>query len=233
MSNKSSLHTFKPKVLIAVPSGGSQKTVFTTYLMNLLLRERSRGLDVDLTQNIVPYIDWNRIALAEYAYKNKYSHMLFLDNDMVFPLDILERLLAHDVDVVTTNYVTKGIPARFMALGEDGEQVVTGGDSTGLEEVMLAPTGTMLIRVDVFRKIEKPWFGTNREKGIGEDYWFCVRCRERGIKVYVDHDLTKEVGHVGDYTYTWKDVYRTDSYRMPNDLVVHSDLPKIKGGGDE
>ena len=36
---------------------------------------------------------------------------------------------------------------------------------------------------------------------VGEDVYFCKLARERGFDVFVDHDLSKDCGHVGMLEY--------------------------------
>lgn len=38
---------------------------------------------------------------------------------------------------------------------------------------------------------------------VGEDYYFCMKCRKVGIPVYVDTSL--KMGHIGKYIYTYSD----------------------------
>jgi hypothetical protein len=63
----------------------------------------------------------------------------------------------------------------------------------------------MLIKTSVFERIEKPWFPItwNEENGdyTGEDWNFCAICQENGIDIYIDHDLSKQIGHIGSLTY--------------------------------
>jgi len=35
-----------------------------------------------------------------------------------------------------------------------------------------------------------------------EDFYFCKKLRANGVSVYVDHDVSQEVAHVGDFEYT-------------------------------
>jgi hypothetical protein len=41
---------------------------------------------------------------------------------------------------------------------------------------------------------------------VGEDFYFFRSLRAAGFKIYVDHDLSAEVGHVGQRIYTAKNV---------------------------
>jgi hypothetical protein len=46
--------------------------------------------------------------------------------------------------------------------------------------------GVTLINMNVFRQIPKPWFNST---GAGEDWFFCVRCRNFQIPRYVDTSI--------------------------------------------
>jgi len=133
------------------------------------------------------------------------THILFLDSDMIFPEDAFHRLSAHDLDIVGCNYVQRKVPCIPNAVTPDGKAMFTHRDSTGLEEMLSAGFGVMLIKADVFRKIESPWFDTyynDKGKMVGEDVYFFFKAREAGFVPYIDHDLSKEVGHIGTFEYT-------------------------------
>ena len=210
-----------------------------------------RGYACDMVSNISPYICRNREGLAKVAVDEGYDYLMFFDNDMVFPESIIEEFMGHmergGVGVVTTNYVTKEIPARYMCVGDGGE-VKTGLESTGLEAVMYAPTGTMLIDVELLKRVRRPWFfvapkrseggelaeflaaeyGWRHEHG-GEDYWFCNQVRQMGEKVWCDHDMSKRVSHVGDYTYTFVDGMRKDNYTANAYALAGGGVEKREG----
>jgi len=52
-------------------------------------------------------------------------------------------------------------------------------------------TGGMLIRSEVFRELEYPWFEHGR---ASEDLIFCDRAREAGFPIYCD--LGSRIGHL-------------------------------------
>lgn len=90
------------------------------------------------------------------------SHVLFLDNDLIFPPDILDRLLAHEQSIVGATYPRRSSPHDLCYAPLKNwkgtivkSKVVGGGD---LEEVAGLPTGAMLIDLHVFTQIPQPWF---------------------------------------------------------------------------
>ena len=124
------------------------------------------------------------------------THILWLDSDMRFPANALERLLAHDVDIVGANYPRRGPPGGSSALALDGSVLVP--KATGLEAVKIVGLGLCLMRTSILPKLSRPWFLTVFENGrfLGEDYFFFRAVREANISVYIDHALSMEVEHV-------------------------------------
>ena len=126
------------------------------------------------------------------------THILWLDADMTFPKDAALRLLSHDVDVVAANYVTRVPPnrptARFEGLPVSSEQ------SMGLGMADHVGMGVFLMRTSVIEGTRAPhfWYSTPTET---EDVYFCRQLREHGHDIWIDHDLSKEVGHIGQFTY--------------------------------
>jgi hypothetical protein len=109
------------------------------------------------------YIDDNRNkavltvmhANAGLMRKDQISHILFLDNDLIFPLDIIDRLLAHDKSIVGGAYPVR-VPPHVLCYSP--LKTRAGLEEPGLLEVAGLPTGTMLIDMHVFTQIPRPWF---------------------------------------------------------------------------
>ncbi|MDE2030235.1 MAG: glycosyl transferase family 2, partial [Alphaproteobacteria bacterium] len=146
-----------------------------------------------------------RNQCAGAAQITKATHLLFLDTDMVFPADMLARLLAHDKDIVGATYSQRMPPFHPLTVtGNGSHEHVT----SGLQRVRLLPTGCMLIKTRVFDALEKPYFNMAAENGQlrGEDYYFCEKARAAGIEVWCDGDLSREIGHIGQKIYRIGDI---------------------------
>jgi hypothetical protein len=156
-----------------------------------------------------------RADLCLDAMREGCSHILFIDSDMTFPQDMVQRLLKHDVDIVATNCARRRMPTGPTAQNYDEngvrQAVYTMPDSTGLEEIGSVGTGVMLIKKEVFQNMSEPWFDMPWQVGkrgyMGEDVFFCKKAQELGFKVYIDHDVSKEIGHIGTFEFkhdhTW------------------------------
>ncbi len=144
----------------------------------------------------------NRNKLVRRALANKdTSHVLFVDDDQMFPADAIHRLMAHDLDIVGANIVRKEANPRTNSRKLNSTECAwTLPDSTGIEEVDYNGTGLMLVKREVFEKMgDDKWFFYDIDKKIGEDVYFCWKAKELGYKVYIDHDLSKSVKHVGHF----------------------------------
>jgi len=150
------------------------------------------------------YVHVGREAFLEGALERQASHILWLDTDMSFPPETAIRLAAHDRPVVACNCVMKHPQQIFTAL-RDGQRVPTREDSTGLETVDAIGLAVMLMRTEVLADLPRPWFQHAWDpatgENIGEDIWFCRTLRDAGYAIEIDHDLSKEIGHVGYHTY--------------------------------
>ena len=64
----------------------------------------------------------------------------------------------------------------------------------------------MLIKLEILKKIPKPWFlvtyDIEEDEFTGEDWFFCGVLEKAGIEIFIDHDLSKHVGHMGTLEYT-------------------------------
>jgi hypothetical protein len=141
---------------------------------------------------------------------------MFIDADMRFPKDALVRLLKHNKDIVGVNATTRSEPVKPTAKNinyeEDGSVSwlpVYSNVKKGIEKVDAIGCGVILIKNSAFKKIEKPYFYFEQlpnGKLLGEDIYFCIKAKDAGIDTYVDHDLSMEIGHIGNYTYGWHNI---------------------------
>jgi hypothetical protein len=159
-----------------------------------------------LFQNQGTLIVNQRQELAQASLDVGATHILFIDADMRFPKDAIFRLLQRDEAIVAVNYSTRKLPLQPVAFRDDTttERVYTEQDDTGLESVAAIGMGLMLIKAEVFQKMPKPWFFVPYQNGIytGEDIFFCRTAREFGFEVLLDHDLSKEVRHIGAFEFS-------------------------------
>lgn len=96
-----------------------------------------------------------RNDLAKRAIDMAADFVLFIDSDLIFPADAAVRLMNHNVDIVGATY-NKRVPP-FETLGKlkgRWEDYKTGG----LCEAEYLPGGFMMVKTEVFKKLEWPWY---------------------------------------------------------------------------
>lgn len=209
-----------PSVFIAIPSGSEWKADFGMSLAGLMgaLGKPLKGGDhierIQLWNTKGSILSRSREMLVDRAIDHECSHILFLDSDMVFPNWTLHRLLEHNKAVVAANCAVKTIPSNPTARKEStcnfaGDGIYS-SDGIGIEKVWRVGTGVMLIKTLVFDTIAKPrfpitWNETNQDY-TGEDWGFCEKLQTAGIPIWVDHTLSRHIGHTGSYEYGHKDI---------------------------
>jgi hypothetical protein len=144
----------------------------------------------------------NREMLIDWAITKNFTHVLFIDDDMEFEKDILHDLARRKLDFVVCDYPRKKIPQSMIAIGMDGKEMKM---SEGIEEARQVGFGMALIDMKVIKSVNKPRFPLPFNSQTGEygseDYWFCKKAIDNGYKIFVDHDASKKVGHIGSYTF--------------------------------
>lgn len=126
------------------------------------------------------------------------THLFFVDDDVLIDNSALQKLYAHDLDVVGGWYCKKTPIPESATLIRDGESKQgVPLTQTGLVEVDWSLTcGLTLYKMDVFKKIPYPWFITSIQGT--EDTYFSARARECGIKSFLDTSI--QAGHVDKKT---------------------------------
>lgn len=181
-----------------------------------------------------------RQKLVMMAIKQGADYILFLDSDMRFPSYLLERMLAHDKDIVACNYATRRLPVKTVAFSDFAElKCIYSLDKNGLEEVDAIGMGAMLIKTEIFKKLPLPWFSISYLPSgnmyIGEDIYFCKLAQANGMKVYVDHDLSKDVRHIGvmEFTHDHAEIDRPDPMTETAALMERLQDEKDQSGKED
>jgi len=199
-------------IAVCTPARDMVHSNYTFCLVNMVAYHTLNTPDaIALKINQGTLIQNQRADLCLEAMREDCTHVLFIDSDMTFPQDMVSRLLAHNEDIVATNCARRRMPTGPTARSLDGELIYSMPESTGLEEVESIGMGVMLISRKVFEKLSEPWFETpwrtDKRGYIGEDVFFCRKARAAGFKIYIDHDVSKEIGHIGTFEFrhehTW------------------------------
>ena len=188
------------KYLIAIPTMDTMPVPFVAALLNLRRVGASR---CSFVSNSLVYDARNMLA-AE-AIDTGADRVLWVDSDMTFDVDLMQRLAAdmdEGRDFVCGIYFKRRypmVPIISVERERDGKavtEIYTDYPKDQIFEVSAAGFGACMMTTkllkDVWDNYGNPFYPAN---GLGEDYSFCDRVKALGYKIYCDSRI--KVGHVG------------------------------------
>lgn len=202
MGNKKNKMQDLPKVHIGIGCQGTVMAKTLASVMGVLIQSKATVTGYSMRQggDIVSA----RTFCVQDAREKGATHILFIDSDMQFPPDTLDRLLAHDKDIVTVEYNRRQLPLQSVTWPLDQRS------ETELYPASRIGAGCLLIKLSVFDVIDEknkdkkvPYFNFGRDSEgmvvMGEDTWFANVAMDAGFGVFIDPTI--KVGHVGEYVY--------------------------------
>ena len=185
----------EPKVLIGIPTSDNARFHDFYDCLDKLIKPGGTeiyrpGYGVAKNRNVII-----RKALAE-----GFSHILFLDDDMVFDCELLARLLAHQKHVVSGYCLIRYpffIPVLFDGINLNNDLIphkLT--NEKGLIKIWASGLACTLINTEVFDKFVNDTFlsiGFLKSDELSEDISFYIQLEAAGYEAYCDLDC--HVGH--------------------------------------
>lgn len=190
------------KTFIAIPS---METVPMAFCMSLAKLRRAGNTIIGNIQGSLVYSARN--DLARKAIELEADQVLWLDSDMTFHPDLLERMTQisekNNIDFLTAVCYRRKwpySPCLFDRLDYDGKKVsFTQIMSTPEDRIKVGGCGmaVCLMKTDVIMSVSAKFQGRMFDPilGMGEDVSFCWRARECGYEIWADPSF--EIGHVG------------------------------------
>lgn len=176
---------------------------FAKNLVQIVGHAKTNGIEVLINNPKGPAVDSIRNISIVDAIQHRCTHILQLDDDHLYPVDLITRLLLHKKNVVL-GVTNKSVPpfTQTQYKKSDVEIVNTKDnicefkDEEGLEEVGASGMVGSLINLKIFNEIEYPYYcreykkkGHNNYMEVGEDIYFCRKLKELGINIYCDKTL--------------------------------------------
>lgn len=206
--NNSSLWVAKPiKLAILVPTRDMVHTHFAYSLTQLVKTTSEVGIDTYLYFDSSTILLNQREKLIDEAIKMEADYVLWLDSDMMFPSNVVLKLLAHNKDVVACNYMKRSLPMKTVAYTDlnNWDSWVPMQPQEELIKVKGIGMGCILMKTEVFKKIEKPFFEFRYKEDtkdwFGEDFILQDKIQKVGYEIFVDTMLSMEIKHVGAYAF--------------------------------
>lgn len=204
-----------PSILIAVPCLDSIKTPTVS---SLLVATRQLRATAKLHIHQSAYIHDARNKSAQLALDEGADYLMFIDSDMQFPPDGIQRLLDRKKDIIGGLYYRRQAP-HLPTINEKNGKLLQIPHEFPTEhpfKIFSVATGFLLVKTDVLRKIGAPWFGFGKFHGkeMGEDVFFCWKANQKGYEVWCDPTIP--LGHVGEYIFDEKDYLAYKETRPDN-----------------
>lgn len=187
-------------ILIGIPTRGSWSPTFGLSLVGAVAQ-------LPTNQYIIMAIDGESCPQARNRLCNilmssdMYTHLLQFDDDMIFPLATISRLMAHDVDIIGANYPTRqGDPVPTASVnGKRFWGSAKLAQAVDKQPVDVIGGGILLIKREVLINFPKPYFQYKYVEETDhiqtEDVYFCQKARRIGYTVWCDLKLSEEIAH--------------------------------------
>nr|MBI4156523.1 glycosyltransferase family 2 protein [Candidatus Woesearchaeota archaeon] len=159
-------------------------------------------------------IVFSRNILKDEAIKN-YDYFLSLEQDVIPPKNIIERMLNHEKKVITGIYFARNIvkgkkvlmPLVYKEINSnkklpDMRSLNELEIGNGLIQVVSCGLGCVLIHKDVLKKIT---FRYEKDKDAFDDRFFCIDLYNKNIPIYCDTSIIcKHL--ILNRPYQWRDI---------------------------
>lgn len=145
----------KIKVSIGIPTNGIIDYRMASSLAALKVPDQTRIIWIPRVM-----IDTARNLIVEKTLEEpSYTHILFIDDDQVFPPETLNKLLSHNKNIVGAQIFKRREmyePCVYTLRDSKYYPILV----NRFIEVDAIGTGILLIKTEVFKKVKFPWFET-------------------------------------------------------------------------
>lgn len=188
----------------------------TRFMLNLMGLKRTADTKISIT--VASLIYDSRNSMAQKAMEGGFDRLMFLDSDMQFSPDLLERLSADmdsGLDYVSALCFMRMIPTKpcvykNVTYGKNDFGIYHTCDSmldypkNQLFEVEASGFGAVMMNTRLIEQVAKNYgMPFSPMMGFGEDISFCWKAKQLGAKLYCDSRI--KVGHLGTYCYGEED----------------------------
>lgn len=184
------------KILIAVPALDYIPTEFVKCLTALVQRLDRDGVNVDVKFITGTLVYAARDKLAIHAIQNDYTHVLWLDADMIFDDELLYDLQFSRKDFVT-GIARSRRPPYVSCLFSDLQRIQRIEEYPS-DTFRIAGCGfaCVLIRTEILAAVRQQ-FNTCflPTADLGEDLAFCERAASLGFPIWAEPAV--KIGHIG------------------------------------
>lgn len=237
------------KVFLSTPCYGGlclEQYMISIIKLQMRMLQENIQLYIDTTENESLVHRARNVAVGRFMQKTDAEYFMFIDADVDFDAESVIRLIKSEHDVSVACYPKKCVmwdqAADAIKNGDDRNMAMLSSSlvlnfgarnrsvENGFIEILDGPTGFMLIKRDVFKKLEEKYpelwckndhqnrdfddyhacfdcmIDPESKRYLSEDYAFCRRWQGCGGKIYADINTT--LGHVGNLPFSGCMTYR-------------------------
>lgn len=219
------------KILIAIPTARyiEPETFKSIYNLNTPI-----GYNVEFQYFYGYRVDQVRNLIADWTKKNSFSHVFFVDHDITFPPDTLERLISYDKPVISGVYRQRNEEQHLEIYNQNYAKTspeelyklrnyVDGHND--LIRIGACGFGCVLVKTEVFDIVGYPQFeyhvALDHNNTLSEDVDFCRKVNNKNLSVWCDRSVV--CGHIGAKTFEVvkppQDVLEKNHFRDIHDLM--------------
>jgi hypothetical protein len=191
-------------LMIGLPFAG--RPVRPEWALTLAMMDRPLAFNYAYAPVHGKDIDEARNAIVELAMKHEIKYLFFLDDDVTPTKNVIAKFVYYleqphhkDVMVLGGIYCSKTDPPVPLVFKQtDGSSGPSYDWKMGdVFECEGLATGCMMIRMELFSQLEKPFFKTVDEPStpttgttvVTDDLYFCKKVREKGFKIVADSNI--------------------------------------------
>lgn len=156
-------------------------------ISNLSLIQHPAGMSAMLEEPYGFPVADARNFIVEKAIENNFDYLFFIDDDLIVPRDVLITLMEHlrnGYDVASGFYYRKYKPMESCSMIEDEKKrpnrIEFNSIGETFDDVLVLCSGCTLFKIDVFKRIEAPWYKetfVNGKVQVTEDTYMCQQIR--------------------------------------------------------
>lgn len=205
------------RLLIAVPCYEQMRVEFAKSLLGLVAQLHADGIEHEVKIIAGSLVHIARDRLARHAVNNGFSHVLWIDSDMVFSPSIAEDLLDTGKAMVCGRFISRHSPylqVIFKSIERNRvERYMEADIPDDTFRIAGCGFGCVLMRTEILRDVLQNNHGQAflPTPELGEDLAFCERAVGAGYEIWCEP--TARVGHVGAVT-----IWPEDARRLQGDI---------------
>ena len=140
-----------------------------------------------------------RESCLNIARANKCDYILYVDSDVILPLNTLDCLISNDSDLASGLCMRRGYPyddVAWIRSNNGLHQPSFDPNAPSVYPVEWVGGGAALFKVSSFDKLKRPYFKHVFKNGrqIYEDVYLCMKMREKGMIITIDSRV--QCGHL-------------------------------------